>query len=391
MPKKFPHVEDYIEVMNGDRHPVTGKTYGMFDNTAPIINLARYDVQVLASMSTATVGGNSLTDRQAALAVKLILKYKKQLDGLGIDVSPVEQPQFRYTLRQIDRRKLADVTDDHIVLKFPYEVKMINDLRDLAKTAAEAGRWAFDNASKTWQLGLTEPNVIAAYGFAQKNQFEISAEFEKLNQTVLDCEAVPYRIELTIVDGQCSIVNAAPGLIGYINNWCGFDIMNLDLLVDIAPVLGYTVDPAILSLLADKYSTGVCNLMTSRVSKFSAQVDHLAVQDVIRYAEVVGRTPVYVYEPDLSGRLFDKFVAPNFDHDQIYQTTTLKHTESAEHKKVIYFNKFHPSWQQPIPLLISGHGMMYGGERSILLQRAEKVVYFATEVYNGKVAQRRAQ
>jgi hypothetical protein len=42
------------------------------------------------------------------------------------------------------------------------------------------------------------------------------------------------------------------------------------------------------------------------------------------------------------------------------------------------------TWDQPIPLLVSGQGMMHGGEKTLLLQRAEKVVYFATEVYNNK-------
>jgi hypothetical protein len=35
-----------------------------------------------------------------------------------------------------------------------------------------------------------------------------------------------------------------------------------------------------------------------------------------------------------------------------------------------------------IPLLVSTAGMMYGGDRQLWLQTAEKIVYFSAEVYN---------
>jgi hypothetical protein len=94
--RKFSSVEDYIEVINGDRDATTGRLYGLFDSRPPIINLARYDVQILDSMSQATQSGRSLTDKQADLAVKIVLKYRKQLERQDIDVSPVETPNFRY-------------------------------------------------------------------------------------------------------------------------------------------------------------------------------------------------------------------------------------------------------------------------------------------------------
>jgi hypothetical protein len=112
--KTFTYVEDYLEVINGDRDPATGKIYGLFDSTQPIVSLARYDVQVLASMSAATQSGRALTDRQAELAVKIIQKYRKQLEKLDIDIAPIESPQFRLGVRTIDRRRLLYIQDDHI-------------------------------------------------------------------------------------------------------------------------------------------------------------------------------------------------------------------------------------------------------------------------------------
>jgi len=386
--KTFPYVEDYIEVINGDRDPVTGKLYGLFNNTPPIVSLARYDVQIVNSMSDASSNGRQLTDRQAELACKIILKYRKQMAARSIDVSPVENPQFRLGVRTIDRRRILSVDDRDIVLQFPYDTRLIDDIRELSKLGE--GRWGFDGETKTWRLGLTETNVVAAYGFAQNYQFEIDPEFVKLAQLVNACEETDYNIKLINTADGLTINNAARSLIDYVNNWCGFDPGKIDQLVDAAPILGYTVDKLIEEQIVAKYSPRVYNLMTAYESKFSPTVHDDVAKDIIDYANITNRYPVYVYEPNLSGHLLDDFVNANFASDDVYRATTLKKEPITVGKKVIYFHKFHTSWTQPIPLLISGQGMMHGGEKSMLLQRAEKVVYFATEVYNNNTMQRRA-
>lgn len=380
--KTFPYVEDYLEVINGDRDPISGKPYGLFSDTPPIISLARYDVQIINSMSTSTLEGKALTDKQAELALKIIFKYKKQLEKLAIDIGPISNPQFRLGVRQIDRRRMLYIDNDKIVLKFPYDTKLIDNIRDLAKISQ--GRWNFCAEPKIWQLSITETNVIAAHGFATNHQFEISESFKAYLDTVLECEKIPHEIKLTKIDNQLTITNAAPSLIEAINNWCGFDSSNIDLLVDAAPVYGYTVDKDIEDNIISNYSPRIYNLMTAIESKFSPTVQYELVDDIVKYAKITGRYPIYVYEPDLSDRLLDNFVRQNFEDDEIYRVRDLKKVSPAIHKKVIYFNKYTAQWDQPIPLLISGQGMMHGGEKSMLLQRAEKIVYFATEVYNNK-------
>jgi hypothetical protein len=386
--KTFPYVEDYIEVINGDRDPVTGKLYGLFNNTPPIVSLARYDVQIVNSMSDASSNGRQLTDRQAELACKIILKYRKQMAARSIDVSPVENPQFRLGVRTIDRRRILSIDNDDIVLQFPYDTRLIDDVRELSKLSE--GRWGFDGETKTWRLGLTETNVVAAYGFAQNYQFEISQEFVELAQLVNTCEETEYAIRLVNTADGLIINNATRSLIDYINNWCGFDSSNINRLVDVSPLLGYTVDKLIEQQIVAKYSPRVYNLMTAYESKFSPTVHDDVAKDIVDYANLTNRYPIYVYEPNLSGHLLDDFVNANFSGDDVYRASTLKKEPITVGKKVIYFHKFHTSWTQPIPLLISGQGMMHGGEKSMLLQRAEKVVYFATEVYNNNTMQRRA-
>ena len=381
--KKFSTVEDYIEVINGDRNPTTGRIYDLFSSTPPIISLARYDVQILDSMSQATQSGKALTDKQADLAIKLILKYRKQLEKLEIDVGPIEiNPQFRLGIRQIDRRRLLFVENNTVVLKFPYDVKLIDDLRDLAKISQ--GRWRFDSNTRAWHLALTETNVVAANGFAENHQFEIDKKFKSYLQTVIDCEQITYEIKLVQVEDRLSITNAIDSLNEAINNWCGFHLSNCDKLVDNSSIYGYTVDEQILKNISTKYSSRICNLMIAQESKFKPDSDHSIYQDLVRYIDITKRYPIYVYEPDMSDRLYKNFVEKYFHPNDILRVQQLKTEVPTVDKKVIYFNKYTAQWNQPIPILISGQGMMHGGEKTLLLQRSEKIVYFATEVYNLK-------
>jgi len=381
--KTFTYVEDYLEVMNGDRDPITGRPYGLFDTTPPIVSLARYDVNILASMSAATLDGRSLTDRQADLAIKLISKYRKQLEKNCIDISPIEQPKFKLGIRQIDRRRILTIENDIIILKFPYETQLINDLRELAKESQ--GRWTFNGQTKTWNIALTELNVYAVNGFANNNNFEVSEEFKKLYQLVVDCEAVPYEIKLVVNSDMLEITNAPKPLVQAIDTLGGFDLGQLDFLADNASIYQYGIDKDIENLLCTKYSPRIFNLMQAKEIKFSPNEDDSVYVDLIQYASITNRYPIYVYEPDLSGRLYNSFVLKYFSNEDICISRTLKKQEANIDKKVVYFNKYSATWDQQIPLLISGQGMMYGGEKSLLLQDAKKIVYFAAEVYNKKL------
>jgi hypothetical protein len=385
--KQFSYVEDYLEVINGDRDPVTGKIYGLFDSTPPIINLARYDVNIIASMSGNTQSGNALTDRQAEIACKIILKYRKQLATRSIDVTPVETPVFRIPLRTIDRRKLMTLVDDEICLKFPFETKLIDQVRDMTKDSQ--GHWRWSNSSKEWRLGLTETNLVAALGIGRIHQFEIDPELLLLEQKILDLEAIPYQIKLVKQGDQVSITNMPASMGDYIeSNLGGLNTSNLATLIDNSSILGYSVDRVLEYTVTKDHPARVFNLMLGKEHRFSPGADSSVLEDIIYYAEITNRWPIYVYEPDMSDRLYKAFVEKYFDPDQVYKSTNVKKQPDIEGKRVVFFNKFSAHWNLDIPLLISSAGMMHGGEKTMLLQRAEKVVYFAAEVYNNTKGRR---
>lgn len=76
--KTMKHVEDYLEYLGG--YEATGTKSVLRPNVSTNINLARYDINIVDNMAASTVWGTSLTDKQSELAVKLILKYRKQFD-----------------------------------------------------------------------------------------------------------------------------------------------------------------------------------------------------------------------------------------------------------------------------------------------------------------------
>jgi len=141
--------------------------------------------------------------------------------------------------------------------------------------------------------------------------------------------------------------------------------------------------------MAIKYGPRVANLMTARETKFAPTSDETVFHDLVKYADVTNRYPIYVYEPDMTDKLYKNFVEKFFDEKEILRTQNLKKSTAVAGVKVIYFNKFTAAWDQPVRLLVSGQGMMHGGDKTILLQQAEKVVYFAAEVYNVNTMKRK--
>ena len=99
---------------------------------------------------------------------------------------------------------------------------------------------------------------------------------------------------------------------------------------------------------------------------------------IFDYAITINRLPVYVYEADLSGKLLQHIQDKFNDGEYFIHRKDASVPDSA---KVVYITK---PVREPIPLLVSSAGMIYGGEKELMIQRAEKIVYCAAEVYNKK-------
>ena len=379
----FTTVEDYLEVIAGYRDPATNKlaNHHIFLDFIPIVNLARYDVKILESMAYAVAGNQALTERQGDLAVKIVLKYQRQLAQKGVNVGPVETPQWRLPLRKMDYSKRLYISNDQLIIKFPYNNELIEGIRAFTKDSQGNTKW--NKNSRVWQVALTEYNLSWLYTWAQANQFEIDAHVIGLMNKIQAVENTDYKIELTMQDGMLLITNAETNLIEYINEHVGgFGIENLIRLVDMSSVLGYTVDSDILQALNTEHGETFCNFLCEKDSKLNPKILEMPdFASVLGYADQLQRWPVVLYEPDASNRLLRQLeqTRPKDTFIHLPAKSTVNIPEGIK-----YIHIVKPIVLERIPLLVSSAGMMFGGDKSLMLQQAEKVVYCVTDIYNKK-------
>lgn len=385
----FAFIEDYLEVLAGYRDISShghspGLTVNFFsNNNSGPLNLARYDVNILANMAGTTILGKALTDRQAELAIKLVAKYQKQFASKGVDVTPsVQQPVFRQQTRIVDRTHSVFIRDNFIILKFPYDKSLV---QMVSRTAKESkGSFKFDHELKEWRLSITEHNVNWVSGLTDCN-FTISADVSNLMQLILDCEEKDYSIQLVELADTFSITNAEPSLTRYIDaNVGGHGHDNLIKLVDVSAMLGYKVSDDICSTLNIKFDPIILGLLLNRVSHFmrhdlnSDGIELLT--PLIEYAKLTNRWPIYIYDPTNHLCTTAKKL---FDATEFYDVTNKKDTSKVDLTgiKCVYFNKVKQVSLFSIPILISTNAMLFGGEKQWLLT-AQKIVYYTATTYN---------
>ena len=381
--KQFQTVEDYLELIAGYRDVVSGLRNPLVFFFSPIISLARYDTSVLDSMSQATIDSKALTERQGELAIKIIVKYKKQLSQKLIDVTPIEDnPIFRVKPRKMDYRKSLYIKDDAILAKFPYDTKLIESIRSFKKDAQ--GTCEFNTADKVWQFGMTEYNLNWTHTIAKNNGFEIDAEINQLMEKMSDTEKIAFAIELYVDGDQLNITNCPNGLREYINDTLGgFGLDNLEKLVDNSGELGYTIRPDLASALTTQYGKFFVKIAQIKEAKLQ-QVTQERFAEIIKYSLDVKRGPIVIYEANQSGDLLRMLLAAGLGvHIQMIDSKSKKYDIQIDPDAQIIYTIHTIRNMEYIPMLISAGGMIYGSDKQIMFQRAGKVIYLTPEVYRG--------
>lgn len=363
----FQHVEDYIETLAGYE---PGNSL-IFNSGKYQFSLARYDVNIVQSMAAASLwNSQAYTDKQGDLAVKLVLKYKKQFASQGIDISSMEEsPQWRRPLRSVDRSQRIWQEGEDLLVKFPYNNNWIEDFRKLKDVAQGRGQW--DHDAKVWRLGITEYNVNWLVTWGEMNKFDIDAQVYDLYNKIIAVEQQPYKIELTEVNGQLTVSNAAPSLLEYIESKLGgFGLDNIVKLVDSAGVLGYTVDPSI------KYPKLLDLFGPNRIVHVPS-TEQNSLDLVFDYAELTRRWPVCIYNPGTTQQID----LSRFSESEIVRFDPAGRTKTPDYNyygvKVVYASRIPKGWVWPIPLLVSTVEMMYGGARLEWVNRAEKIIHYS--------------
>ena len=307
----FKFIEDYIEFIGGYRGH-SGGLFGIFNQVPSPISLARYDVSIISSLGSQTAEiGNPYTDKQAALAVRLVDKYRRQLAGLNPSVivpDNLDNPSFRMGIRIVDRTKTATIVDDKFVIKFPYDTKLIELVKKQNKEGY--GSASFDNDAKVWRMAMTESMLNWIMAVCPQNDFAISEEIQDLYNKMLEAEKTEYAIQLDVVGDQVVISNAPDSLLEYVNdNLGGLHLDNLLVLVDNSEVLGYTVSDAVKEVIKQQYPSQykIIRKRKSTIKKDSTD----PMGQVLSYARMVNRMPVYVYDTGLPKESTDEIIYLN--------------------------------------------------------------------------------
>lgn len=371
--KTFPTVEDYLEVLAGKRDLITGvlkPTSWMGYEFKPIVSLARYDVNFLNSVTDHTLGGNALTDRQAELAVKMVLKYTRQLNVKSVSTEPLVTPKYRHTLRVIDRSKSLWMDQENLYLRFPYNAEMIQQLRELLNTRQGSAR--FDKDAKTWTIAISEYNVNFLYTWCKGHEFNISDDVQSVMTEILEIESAPYKIELVCDAQGVRITNAPASMIEYIESQgISFTPEDLVRLVDLSSVLGYTVDEDVFKAVELAIGSDLVVFAQKREYELNGNASH--IDRLIRYATVTNRLPVIIFDttPKNSLATYQDILGPD-------QITVLGNRQLASLDEITTPVVFaHRAVNiSRLPLIVSHVGLIAGGEKSMMIQNSEKIVYF---------------
>lgn len=343
MKPTFQFVEDYIEFIAGNRD-VNGKKLTFFENVPCPISLARYDVAIIASLSSQTAEMNkSLTDKQSQLAIKLVDKYRRQLSNLSPPVVvPENLDKFRLGVRTVDRTKSAFIENNQFILKFPYDTKLIDMVKKQAKVGE--GSMSFDSDRKIWKLGMTEHMLNWIMAICPGNDFLIDDSIISLYQKMLEVEKQKYDICLTVDEDNILITNASNSLLAFLEKCGGLTYSNLLSLIDISSVLGYSVDKTLLDQLKNLDYGSNLEFVINR--KTVCSKDTVSLDDILNYARKVNRLPVYVYDTNLPKKNTDEIV---------YLNRNVSPTISPK-------------------LLVSFTSMMIGSKKQSWISNAEKII-----------------
>ena len=369
--KIFDTVEEYIFFIAGERPSFlssqqyslgTWSMVGSFASSKSKINLARYDVPVIHNFVRQIGARVGFTARQAELAHTIIVKYKKQLAKLNVDIEPVANNSVKLLLpiRKIDYARTVDVENDQIKIRFPFDATLVQKIRSFSKDDSQ-GKAEWDHKIREWQVALTEYNTswivehLVSDGFKQTKSF---VEYINLCNEVNEHNMSPV-LKLKQPD-QLYIEHGNASLNKYIiNNVGGFHLNNLIRLVDYAGICKYYVDESLLESIPKNVQPYMLNHMVE-----IPKPDKNSYQDLLDYVKLSNRLPVVIFDPSLK-RLGNI-------HDQL--TTIIS-------KENIIVLDVKPAEQltqmDTIPLLVTNSGLIRSGTtRQRIFQMAERIVFF---------------
>ena len=153
------------------------------------INKNSYDSQVIHSFRDQFFTNVGLTEKQSALAIKLINKHKTQIESLiGNDIQiHIDNPKFKYKIRIPTTIRTIKIINDRlfnnkvIEVRFPYDEKILTEIRKQPATSMK--RW--DKELGAWIFEISEENISFLVNLFKDLNFEYDDEYQAyVDQTI---------------------------------------------------------------------------------------------------------------------------------------------------------------------------------------------------------------
>lgn len=137
----------------------------LFDTPIELLSL---DSNIIYSLSNQIINGNSFTEKQANLAVKLAKKYQKKLSlALKIDLTDaVNSPTFKFPLRVISQNRSVTVHRQEngktaiISVIFPFDDNLISKIKLYKRNLnLHTNTVNWNHEKKSWDFDLREDHV----------------------------------------------------------------------------------------------------------------------------------------------------------------------------------------------------------------------------------------
>lgn len=148
----------------------------MYSNGASSWNVNLYvkDSNIIYGLGWQVLTGVALTEKQAALSLKLLSKYSLQIkEKYHVDISELlKTPKYKYKLRKVDIQKKIYISTDKIIVSFNYDERLISEIRKYKNIHAEFAEHIIWNSSeKCWEFPLIEKNVLFIGNIFLKEKF----------------------------------------------------------------------------------------------------------------------------------------------------------------------------------------------------------------------------
>lgn len=203
------------------------------------LRVLHQDTLPIYSFSNILVAGNSLTQSQSNLTLKILNRYRSQLTSLVDNVESIlETPTWKTPFRIIDltKRVWVEVDPDGAILvclKFPYHLKKAFDD---AFSDNHSSWW--DPEQKVRKLPFYKYNPVQIEEFVRNNGFEIDETFDEILSQVEEIWQNQEYVEpkSVIKDGMVFLQNASEEIIEW---WDQNKTGNLNSDLVLAKSMGY--------------------------------------------------------------------------------------------------------------------------------------------------------